>query len=202
MNDISKKDAILESGIDIVNQLGPRFFTVEYLAQKLGMSKKTIYKFFPTKENIIRSIFDYMMKTVDDKFSHVVNSQDNALIKLYKIKNDLRSLYQRMSIEKIAEVKDRYPDLWQRLEKFRLSRKSDFSCIIKQGQDEGLISKSRDADKLAGIIVLFINQTFQPDVLIKYNLTFYDMFDIFFDMVIKGLVTKKGFNELEAMRVS
>ncbi|NQV37060.1 MAG: TetR/AcrR family transcriptional regulator [Candidatus Marinimicrobia bacterium] len=199
MNEHSKKDTILESGIDIVNQLGPRFFTVEYLAQKLGMSKKTIYKFFPTKDNIIHSIFDYMMKTVGKKFSNVVNSTDNALVKFYKIKKELQSIDSRLSIEKIAEVKDRYPDLWKKLEQFRLERKNDFHKIIQEGQDQGLFSKDRDAEKLSGIIILFINQTLQPEILMKYNLTFYDMFDVFFDLTIKGLLSTKGRQELEKM---
>ncbi len=44
------KNIILESGMDIINQVGPRFFTVEYLVQKLQISKKTIYKYFPSKD--------------------------------------------------------------------------------------------------------------------------------------------------------
>lgn len=197
MNNDPKKDIILNSGVDIIKQLGPRFFTVEYLAQKLRMSKKTIYKYFPNKDKIIFAIFDHVMSHIEGKFRTVVESKDNGLIKMMHIQKVLKTLDGQISIEKIAEVKERYPDLWNKIEQFRLDRKSDFQVIIQEGQDQGYFLKEKNADELSTMIVVFMNQTFQPDVIMKYNLAFYELFQLFFRLIIKGLVTEKGRLELE-----
>ena len=47
---------ILSEGFASVSKSGVRAFTVDAFSKHISMSKKTIYKFFPTKENLINSI--------------------------------------------------------------------------------------------------------------------------------------------------
>ncbi len=54
-----QEEQILEQGFESIAQTGVRSFTVESLASRLGMSKKTIYKYFPTKEKLIRKIVNF-----------------------------------------------------------------------------------------------------------------------------------------------
>ena len=51
---------ILAEGYESVSRSGVRAFTVEALAKRLAMSKKTIYKFFPNKEKLVRSIIHFL----------------------------------------------------------------------------------------------------------------------------------------------
>ena len=50
MMHIQIKDIILKEGFRSVVSNGIKSFTVENLASKLSMSKKTIYQYFPKKE--------------------------------------------------------------------------------------------------------------------------------------------------------
>ena len=52
------KDIILKEGFRSVEADGIKSFTVENLASKLAMSKKTIYQYFPKKEVLIKKIID------------------------------------------------------------------------------------------------------------------------------------------------
>ena len=63
----SQEEQILELGFDLFTQEGIRSFTVESLAQQLGISKKTIYKFFPTKEILIEKYIDHYMVTIENR---------------------------------------------------------------------------------------------------------------------------------------
>ena len=56
------KDIILKEGFRSVLSNGIKSFTVENLASKLSMSKKTIYQYFPKKELLIKKIIDYRMQ--------------------------------------------------------------------------------------------------------------------------------------------
>ena len=48
------KSMILKAGDGIILSDGVKSFTVEHLASKLSMSKKTIYQYFPSKGGVIK----------------------------------------------------------------------------------------------------------------------------------------------------
>ena len=54
-------EQILSEGFESVSERGVRAFTVDALSKRLAMSKKTIYKFFPTKENLIQGIVHFSL---------------------------------------------------------------------------------------------------------------------------------------------
>ncbi|MFQ6604007.1 MAG: TetR/AcrR family transcriptional regulator [Fidelibacterota bacterium] len=183
---------ILNSGLDLLRKVGLRFFTVDYLAETIGMSKKTIYKYFPTKADLINNMFDYFMEYVRKRFRDIINSDKNAIAKLVEIRDILAQINHRISIVKMVEVKARYPEIWHRIETFRQERRNDFAIILQQGQEEGYVSREKDANKLAGVMMIIINEIFQPETLVKYNLSFIELFDLFFDLIMEGFLTAQG----------
>ncbi|HIC37618.1 MAG TPA: TetR/AcrR family transcriptional regulator, partial [Candidatus Marinimicrobia bacterium] len=76
---------ILEEGFDSVAETGVRAFTVESLAKRLAMSKKTIYKFFPTKEKLIRSIMQFVFTQINSTFKRVMADESNPAVQFIKI---------------------------------------------------------------------------------------------------------------------
>ena len=65
------KNIILKEGFRSVSINGIKSFTVENLASKLSMSKKTIYQYFPKKEVLIKKIIDYRMKSLTNEFNKI-----------------------------------------------------------------------------------------------------------------------------------
>ena len=59
MNDENEiKVKIIEASIDEINENGLKF-TMDKLAKRLVMSKKTIYKYFENKEKLLDEVVDY-----------------------------------------------------------------------------------------------------------------------------------------------
>ncbi|MEO2185641.1 MAG: TetR/AcrR family transcriptional regulator, partial [bacterium] len=96
---------ILEGGFDSVVDTGVRAFTVESLAKRLAMSKKTIYKFFPTKENLIRSIMRFVFTQIDAAFNKVMVDEPNPAVQFIKIMETIAKFAGRVPVDKIAELK-------------------------------------------------------------------------------------------------
>ena len=70
-----------------IETFGIRFFTVERLASKLAMSKKTIYKFFPKKEVLIKKIIEYRMGKMKLEFQSIIKNESDPIIQFVKIRN-------------------------------------------------------------------------------------------------------------------
>ena len=64
MNPTEQEDKILQAGIEELMESDVSKFTVDSFSKAIKMSKKTIYKFFPTKEDLISKIVEFKMKQV------------------------------------------------------------------------------------------------------------------------------------------
>ena len=71
---VEEKDRILESAQEKIFDRGFSKVTVDEIAEDLGMSKKTIYKFFPSKEDIMLGILRMTMRRIEKQVVGIVES--------------------------------------------------------------------------------------------------------------------------------
>ena len=185
--DLNTKNIILEQGFAQFSKNGMRQFTVESLAANLGMSKKTIYKYFPTKEILIERVVGYFTGSIRKKFVAVVESEDNPINKFYLVMEFLRKKIGFIKMENFAEVKLRYPQIWDQIEEFRLDMVKHITTIFEEAQDKGYANPNLNMDVVAIIYINIINATFQPEFFLKNNLAPVDTVKTFVRMVTEGI---------------
>ena len=76
----------------IIEQIEDKLFkegfyktTMDDVASELGMSKKTIYKFFPSKDDLVMAIAKHFMNSMKNKIVPALNSDKNAIEKLAEL---------------------------------------------------------------------------------------------------------------------
>ena len=188
----TQKPIILNHGFELLINDGVRSFTVENLASCLCMSKKTIYKFFPTKETLIDKIVSFQLSQIESKIKIVLESDSNPIQQFLGVMNIFYNSTAKLKIEQIGELKNRYPKMWQRIENFRLNRKEDFYSILKNGQDQGLVRKSLNIELISIMYTNIINSTFQPEFFIENSLMPKDVLPALVEMVSGGLLSEDG----------
>lgn len=197
MSHISPKDQILSEGFESVIDSGVRSFTVEALSQRLAMSKKTIYKFFPTKDNLIHAILKFAMNRVESIFESVMAHEPNPAVQFIKIMEKISNIIGKTSVHRLVELKSQYPIIWREIELFRLSRVDKFYDILKKGQEDGLVRDEIDVKMTVIIYINIVNTTFQPEFFIKYDLSVKNTIQGFVDIVARGIFTEKGMKEIQ-----
>ena len=195
------QEHILEQGFEALSQDGVRFFTVESLASRLRMSKKTIYRFFPTKEILIEKIVGFFTGMVNRKFKSVVESEENPVVKFNQVMNFIMNKISHISMDKALEVKVRYPQVWQQIEQFRLDLRHYIAAIFKEAQEQGLAKSDIDMDVIATIYMNIVNDTFQPEFFLRNNLAPVDTIRLFVKMVTGGLFTEEGLSAMEKQNI-
>ena len=188
---------ILEGGFDSVVDTGVRAFTVESLAKRLAMSKKTIYKFFPTKENLIRSIMQFVFTQIDAAFNKVMVDEPNPAVQFIKIMETITKFAGKAPLNKIAELKSLYPDIWKEIESFRLSHQEDFYTILYNAQEQGLARDDINMRSASIIYINIINSTFQPEFFLKNDLAIGETIRGFVQVVARGIFTDKGLKAIK-----
>ena len=195
--DNQSKEKILEQGFETITQNGVKFFTVESLAAHLGMSKKTIYKFFPSKDILIEKIFDFFTGMIKRKLKQIVESDMDPVEKYTRIMNFIINKISHISMERVVEVQNRYPIVWGKIEAFRISLAQDFTTIFIEAQEKGLARKDLDMNVVATIYMNIINSTFQPLFFLKNNLAPADTINLFINLITEGMFTEKGISAMK-----
>lgn len=197
MEDKSRINQILEEGFDSVSQTGVRAFTVEALAKSLAMSKKTIYKFFPTKEKLIRSIIHFVFNHINSVFEKVMTEEPNPAVQFIKIMETISKFAGRTPVHRLAELKSLYPEIWKEVESFRLSHQDEFFTILKNAQDQGLARDDINMKSVAIVYINIINSTFQPEFFLRNDLAIRETIRGFVQVVARGIFTPKGLEAIQ-----
>ncbi|MCF7823530.1 MAG: TetR/AcrR family transcriptional regulator [Candidatus Marinimicrobia bacterium] len=193
----SPESSILEHGLDVIFREGVKGFTVEALASDLAMSKKTIYKFFPSKEVLLQSIFKYITNIIERKFQSILKMEINPLDKFETAVSEIVKTLNRVSISKISELKARYPHIWREIEQFRLARRDDFLTIFIEAQDAGYIRKELDLELTSILFMNVINEVFQPEFFLRNQIGIKEVLLLFRSIFLRGIVTSKGLKYIE-----
>ena len=192
MNQKNQIDQILTEGFESVADGGVRAFTVDALSKRLAMSKKTIYKFFPTKENLIHCIMNFALDRINNVFKKVMKEEPNPAVQYIKIMEAICTFAGRHSVHKLVELKSLYPQFWEEVETFRMSHEKDFYKILKSAQEMGLAREDIDMKMASIVYVNIVNSTFQPEFFLKNDLPIGETIRGFVKVVARGIFNEKG----------
>ena len=112
-----------------------------FAGQNVGikMSKKTIYKFFPSKDDLVTAIARHFMEGLKSKILPALNSDKNAIEKLAELNYILAKVSTKVSTKRMDEIKQHLPKLWNEIDAFRTKMMFlNITKVIDQGKAEGL----------------------------------------------------------------
>ena len=193
----SPQEHILAHGLQSIISEGVRGFTVESLAKDLAMSKKTIYKYFPSKERLLREIFNFVSGRVTRWIQELVNRDANPIDKFEELVLTITRNLTLVSPTRFSDIKARHPALWREIEQFRLDRRDDFLILLKDAQKQGYVRETLEMELTATLFMNIINSVFQPEFFLNNRVTPAHVAETFLDIFLRGLMTEKGLKHIE-----
>ncbi len=183
----------------ILNFVSEKFFregfyktSIDSLAAELHVSKKTIYKNFTTKEQIVEEMVYALLNDTSSKIDEIIKSDVTSLHKALKMFEVMGSVTLKLSDNWVKDIQIHMPQLWEKIDEFRTKRAyAIFSNIIEEGKKEGnFIDKPNEL-----IIHLFINSIrsiVNPQFIFTHKFSFREAFQHTFEILFNGILTSKG----------
>jgi AcrR family transcriptional regulator len=197
-NPPDKRALILSTALEEIGTYGIRGFTVDRLAKELGMSKKTIYGEFPTRDDLLRACFSQIRDRIQSHFNVILGRKDQSPVQKFAyIIRSVREIVGELNVSAINDLKQTYPDEWKRFEAFRANILTIFYNLLKSGQEQGLVRKDINIQIAAILHINIINRLFQPEFFLSNNITFIDTIEVYLSILTGGLLTPKGQQEME-----
>ena len=180
---------IINATIDIFREKGVKF-TMDDIANKLGVSKRTLYENIDSKETLLNLLVDEVFDSISDQGKLII--QDNSINDLEKLKGLLTIIptsYNTIDYTKIYEIKKFYPNTYEKIIRRLDSGWQPIEVLVNKCIDEGLIKKVNlylMKSILIGSIRILLEDNNLHKEKIEYKGTMKNIVDIMFD----GLVIK------------
>jgi AcrR family transcriptional regulator len=199
--DLAQKQRILEAVRDRILAEGFSRLSVDEIATMFGMSKKTFYKFFPTKEELINQVADRIMAEGRISLAKIVGSDKDFISKLHELVSFVMLQSTRISKALQNDVERFAPDLWKRIEEFRKHRITDvFSHLVEQGIKEGYVRADVNKRIFLMVVLGSIRNVVNPTVLAQESFSAHEAVDNLLNLFFTGILTERGRGGLEQLR--
>jgi len=188
------RQRILEKALEKFTTLGYAKTTMDGIAAELGMSKKTLYKYFATKLDLMEALIQQNFDYLNDRCDAVLASSLSAIEKLTGISQVIVDQQQRLATKvMMGSIRDHLPHIWRRIEAFRRERKKkNMQAVIEQGVREGSFRTDVDREMFDNFLSGSINEGIHPDVLIHAQYSMGDAFLGLMDIFMNGILTTTG----------
>lgn len=162
------------------------------IASELKISKKTIYKHFSSKEELIDEVLRYFTLNVKSKVLPAINTNKNAIEKLFDVLFELAKISEKITSKILTEFKLHMPKQWQEIDSFRTKMMyGNLSKIIEQGKKEKLFVDYPTAI-IMNVLVSSLRSIVNPEFILQNNFSVYEAAKNGFKIIISGILTEKG----------
>jgi len=188
------KERILEKAKEMFFQFGYTKANVSDIASSLGMSKKTLYKYYPSKEAILRELIKSIKGNIDSELCSIWSNENlDYVVKLKNIMNCCGTHISQLRGPLLEDLRKNIPEVWEDINKMRVkTAEPEFTALI----DEGVQNKVFRDDIYQRLIVLMYINAIQgiinPEVLSYLPLTADQVFETIIKILFEGILTPEG----------
>jgi len=201
--DIERK--ILDEAYRLFLSKGYKNTTMDDIAQGLTMSKKTLYKYFPGKFELLFAAFDLLKTRLSIKVDAVIADQHKPYaIKLKSFLSTIANHLAPINTELLTDLRIHAPEIWEEMQEYiRESAFLRFQKLIEEGKENGFIAPHVNKTMVvliyASAIQYIIDPRFLeqfPDQMMKgFEAKPAEVYDQVISIIFEGIFTDSSRND-------
>ena len=180
---------IMSAAMEELNEQGTRF-TMGVLATRLGISKRTLYEHFESKEVLIESIVDAIIQDIEVQRITIVNDTNLDLAeKLKRMLSVKPKVFAPVDDRVKLDLRRQFPGLWAKAQKSAEEQWILINNVLYEGIAEGCF---RDIyvpvvqKMLRGAVDAIVDEEF----LLENKMSFHEMIGHVTDILIFGIIVQ------------
>lgn len=184
-NDPDLRKKIMKVFRELAEEKGLRETLMLDVANYLKISKKTIYKFFASKDEMVGEL----VRSITADIGSLIRQTKQAgepLENLIGIHARVSRYILNISPQLLLDIQTDYPELWEEIEKCRERNSEIFREIIEEGIGSGVF-KPVDSTVAVRMIFASINAVVNPRFLHDHRISFENALRSIETIVVEGL---------------
>lgn len=193
-----KKLEIMERASAVFMKYGLKSVTMDDLARELGISKKTIYKYFQDKTDMINSIIRLKLDMDKALCINCQQNSENAIDDLIHVSRQVIENIGNINPAVFYDLKRYYPEAWQIMQDHKwgfvlnMTREN-----IDRGIKEGIYRENLDTEVVARLYVGITDIILNGEIFPWPEFKFESVFREFIRFQIRGMANEKGVTYLQ-----
>ena len=173
--------------------LGFSKVTMDELAFDLGMSKRTLYRHFPGKRELLRHSMLAQVERVSTGLDQIMGRDSTSMERLSRVLVMLHEELPGPSGRALADIRRNAPDIWEEVDRRRVEVvRGHFRRLIEDGRAEGTVRQDIDPDLFLLILVTLIQRLVNPETLVRLPLTAPQLLEEIIRLLSIGILTDTG----------
>ena len=191
---------IIEDTHSLINKHGVKVLSMDEIARLLSISKKTLYKYFQNKKELVLKCFKHRHNQMLKDISILENKHENIIDLFFAmddhIINTSKSI--RKNPQMIENLKKYHPESFKFMNNLRkLAIVSAVSRIVLKGIEQGLLRKEINVEIVTELIVSNIYTITDTKIFPRNQYKFEHLVKEKRELHLRGLATKRGVNYFE-----
>ena len=192
------RDKILDKANDLFLNLGFKSVTMDEIASSLGVSKKTIYKYFKNKTELVGAATEHTFCTISDGIDKICALKENPIDELFDIKKFVMSHLKDEKSSPQYQLQKYYPKIYASLKQKQFEVMQ--GCVIenlKYGIELGIYRENIDIEFISRIYFNGLIGIKDKDLFPLNNYSMVTLMNYYYEYHLRGICTEKGLQQLE-----
>jgi len=191
---------IIETATEMFLTHGFKSVTMDEIASKMGISKKTIYHHFENKNDLVEATTLHLFETISSGIDQIMLLDNNPIEELFVIKDFVMKHLKDESISPIYQLQKFYPNIHKTL-MLRQFEKMDYCVIdnLNKGIQQGLFRNNINLELIgrfyfAGMTSIKDAELFNPEEFSSKLVQ-----ETYLEYHLRAICTQKGIEKLEQL---
>lgn len=192
--DAQIKQRILETAREEFYRHGFSKVTVDEIAAKNGISKKTIYKYFAGKDDLVEAVSRDTLAEMSRCCQSIVDEQGGDYVdKLKRMMTLVAVQYSNLGRPLVEDLQKNAPHLWNEIAAFRTQRINiEFGALLREGMEKGVFRGDIDRDLILMIYANAIQTIIKPEMLVNLPYSAAQIFETIIKVIFEGILTEEA----------
>ena len=196
--DSEKKKQILEGARAIFLREGVSAITMEQIAARQGISKKTLYKYFSNKTQLLEEVIEEQITAVASLVDSIMLDRSQTVPqRLGRVFGIVAGQLARLGDSLIRDVFYRQPRLWEKIDRFRRERIfTAIARLFEEGVRDGYVRTDIESRLVPTIFVSAAAAILNPEQIFALTAPPAVVFETFIKILLGGILTEDGRTQL------
>ena len=189
----SIKKNIVQGAQELFWTYGLRSVTMDDIASKLAMSKKTLYQYIQDKAELVYLCAEHQLQDEHCQMEEASKNAENAIDEVLRIMEYNRKFFLNFHPSLILDLQRSYPKAWKMFLRYKEEKIiKNIKINMQRGKEEGLYRNDIDSEVVARMRMAQVESIFNPQI---FSPKTYNIGDVQFQMFkhfLYGLVSLKG----------
>ncbi len=188
---------ILETARDQYLQRGFSAVTTDETARAAGVSKKTLYQHFPSKDELLTAVVHHVSRQHTSNVSAICHDQSLSIPKrLRRLTDYLSKLFGELCPALIDDLQRNMPQLWDSVEKGRQKCiQEDFGALLQEGRSRGDFRADVDPAVFMTIYAETVRNVLNPQSFARLGKPPARVLETVYKVLFEGMLTDKARKE-------